>query len=112
MGIVTTFRDRTILVVGDIVLDEYVIGHCDRVSPEAPVVVIRVTESRSALGGAGNTAANVTALGGRAILVFGLLLAGTALVVIPIVPSVFGLLPRIQGARPPLPAESGHQRPK
>ena len=43
-------------------------------------------------------------LGGRAVLVFGLLLAGTALVVMPIVPSVFALLPRIQGAQPPLPA--------
>ena len=43
-------------------------------------------------------------IGGRAILVFGLLLAGTALVVIPIVPSVFALLPRTQGAPPPLPA--------
>jgi proton glutamate symport protein len=42
-------------------------------------------------------------IGGRTILVFGLLLAGTALVVIPIVPSVFALLPR-SGSRPPLPA--------
>jgi Na+/H+-dicarboxylate symporter len=42
-------------------------------------------------------------IGGRAVLVFGLLLVGTALVVMPIVPSVFALLPRIQGARPPLP---------
>jgi Na+/H+-dicarboxylate symporter len=43
-------------------------------------------------------------IGGRALLVFGLLLAGTALVVIPIVPAVFALLPRSQGAPPPLPA--------
>jgi Na+/H+-dicarboxylate symporter len=43
-------------------------------------------------------------IGGRAILVFGLLLAGTALVVIPIVPALFALLPRSQGAPPPLPA--------
>jgi Na+/H+-dicarboxylate symporter len=43
-------------------------------------------------------------LGGRAVLVFGLLLVGTALVVMPIVPTVFALLPGIQGARPPLPA--------
>ena len=43
-------------------------------------------------------------IGGRTILVFGLLLAGTALVVIPIVPSVFALLPRGQGGPPPLPA--------
>jgi Na+/H+-dicarboxylate symporter len=42
-------------------------------------------------------------IGGRAVLVFGLLLVGTALVVIPIVPSVFALLPPIQGASPPLP---------
>jgi len=42
-------------------------------------------------------------MGGRSVVVFGLLLIGTALVVIPIVPSVFAVLPRIQGARPPLP---------
>ena len=43
-------------------------------------------------------------IGGRAVLVFGLLLVGTAVVVMTIVPSVFALLPRIQGATPPLPA--------
>ena len=43
-------------------------------------------------------------MGGRTVLVFGLLLVGTALVVIPIVPAVFALLPRVQGAPPPLPA--------
>jgi len=43
-------------------------------------------------------------IGGRAVLVFGLLLVGTALVVMPIVPSVFALLPRTQGTAPPLPA--------
>jgi Na+/H+-dicarboxylate symporter len=42
-------------------------------------------------------------IGGRAVLVFGLLLVGAAVVVMPIVPSVFALLPRIQGTRPPLP---------
>jgi Na+/H+-dicarboxylate symporter len=42
-------------------------------------------------------------MGGRAVLVFGLLLLGTALIVIPIVPSLFAVLPRIEGARPPLP---------
>ena len=43
-------------------------------------------------------------LGGRAVLVFGLLLVATALVVVPILPAVFALLPRIQGVQPPLPA--------
>ena len=43
-------------------------------------------------------------LGGRAVLVFGLLLVATALVVVPILPAVFAMLPRSRGAQPPLPA--------
>lgn len=56
-------RQVRILVVGDLMLDRYVTGHVERVSPEAPVPVVRVESERSALGGAGNVAANVTALG-------------------------------------------------
>jgi D-beta-D-heptose 7-phosphate kinase/D-beta-D-heptose 1-phosphate adenosyltransferase len=54
---------RRVLVVGDLMLDRYVSGRVDRVSPEAPVPVVLVEEERAAIGGAGNVAANVTALG-------------------------------------------------
>jgi len=53
-----------VLVVGDVMLDRYIVGSVDRISPEAPVPVVRALEERSALGGAGNVAANVVALGG------------------------------------------------
>ena len=59
------FRDRRLLVVGDAIVDEYLHGDCSRLSPEAPVPVVRVTSSRRVLGGAANTAANIVSLGGR-----------------------------------------------
>lgn len=58
-------QDLTILVVGDLMLDRYLTGSVDRISPEAPVPVVRVEAERLALGGAGNVAANVVALGAR-----------------------------------------------
>ncbi len=64
-----SFSDRRVLVLGDAILDEYLLGECARISPEAPVPVLRVTRSRHVLGGAANTAANIVALGGQATLV-------------------------------------------
>lgn len=58
-----------VVVVGDIMLDRYLIGDTDRLSPEAPVPVVTVRERHSALGGAANVAANVVALGARCLLV-------------------------------------------
>ncbi len=52
-----------VVVVGDLMLDVYLSGAVSRVSPEAPVPVVHVTEERVALGGAANVAANVAALG-------------------------------------------------
>ena len=52
-----------VLVVGDLMLDRYVSGRVERVSPEAPVPVLLVDEERATIGGAGNVAANVSALG-------------------------------------------------
>jgi D-beta-D-heptose 7-phosphate kinase/D-beta-D-heptose 1-phosphate adenosyltransferase len=63
------FVGRTILVLGDVMLDAYVYGHVERVSPEAPIPVLRIDSRREMLGGAGNVARNVAALGARAILV-------------------------------------------
>jgi D-beta-D-heptose 7-phosphate kinase/D-beta-D-heptose 1-phosphate adenosyltransferase len=52
-----------VLVVGDLMLDRYLSGAVERISPEAPVPVVRVEAESSAVGGAGNVAANVAALG-------------------------------------------------
>ncbi|HWL92507.1 MAG TPA: PfkB family carbohydrate kinase, partial [Phycisphaerae bacterium] len=59
-------RDRHILVVGDFMIDHYLYGDAERISPEAPVPVLRVVEETDALGGAGSVAANVAALGAAA----------------------------------------------
>lgn len=55
-----------ILVVGDLMLDRYVYGHVSRISPEAPVPVVRVTGQTDMPGGAGNVALNARALGASA----------------------------------------------
>src|SRR5919112_1555366 len=60
---------KRIAVVGDAMLDVYLIGDVERISPEAPVPVVRVRERRHALGGAPNVAQNVTAVGARCDLV-------------------------------------------
>ncbi|MEZ4333468.1 MAG: PfkB family carbohydrate kinase [Myxococcota bacterium] len=52
-----------VLVVGDVMLDDYRIGEVARISPEAPVPIVRVERTRLALGGAGNVARNLVALG-------------------------------------------------
>jgi rfaE bifunctional protein kinase chain/domain len=62
-------RDKRVLIVGDVMLDQYLYGDAERISPEAPVPVIRLEQERRYLGGAGNVARNVTALGGKASLV-------------------------------------------
>jgi len=67
--VISAFQDAHVLVVGDAILDEYLTGDCSRISPEAPVPIVRVTSTRSVLGGAANTAANVVSLGGRATIV-------------------------------------------
>ena len=66
------FRTLTVMVVGDIMLDEYLIGEVTRISPEAPVPVLKVTSEKYVLGGAGNTANNIVSLGGRIIVVGGI----------------------------------------
>lgn len=60
---------RRVLVIGDVIVDEYVVGESTRVSAEAPVAVLQFTGRRTVLGGAGNTAANVASLGGRVSLI-------------------------------------------
>ena len=58
-----------VLVVGDVMLDRFVAGRVERISPEAPVPVLRVEDDRTVLGGAGNVLRNLTALGARGTLV-------------------------------------------
>lgn len=58
-----------VLIIGDIMVDEYLLGDAERISPEAPVPVVRIREDRLVLGGAGNVARNIKALGGRAHLI-------------------------------------------
>jgi D-beta-D-heptose 7-phosphate kinase / D-beta-D-heptose 1-phosphate adenosyltransferase len=62
-------RNQRVLVLGDAILDEYLLGNCGRLSPEAPVPVLHVTSTRQVLGGAANTAANIVSLGGQAVLI-------------------------------------------
>ena len=56
---------RTVVVIGDLMLDHFVIGGVDRISPEAPVPVVRFEQENYRLGGAANVAHNVATLGGR-----------------------------------------------
>jgi D-beta-D-heptose 7-phosphate kinase/D-beta-D-heptose 1-phosphate adenosyltransferase len=60
---------RTVLCIGDLMLDEFVYGEVSRISPEAPAPVIAVQRSESNIGGAGNVARNVAALGAHCIFV-------------------------------------------
>jgi D-beta-D-heptose 7-phosphate kinase/D-beta-D-heptose 1-phosphate adenosyltransferase len=62
------FARARILVVGDVMLDRFVYGTVERISPEAPVPVVRVERESVMLGGAGNVARNVAGLGARATL--------------------------------------------
>ncbi|MFL5252424.1 MAG: D-glycero-beta-D-manno-heptose-7-phosphate kinase [Rhodopila sp.] len=68
-AIVRNFHSARVLVIGDIILDRYVTGAVHRLSPEAPIPVLRPGNDRSTLGGAANVALNIAALGGRATLV-------------------------------------------
>ena len=60
---------RRIAVMGDLMLDHFLIGHVDRISPEAPVPVVRFARDDYRLGGAGNVAQNIVALGATASIV-------------------------------------------
>ena len=63
------FSGKRIMVVGDLMVDEYIIGEVSRISPEAPVPVIEVAEESHRLGGAANVALNVASLGLEPIMV-------------------------------------------
>ncbi len=77
--IVKNFRGKKIKIIGDIILDEYIFGEVERISPEAPVPVVLVKEKRYNLGGAANVAWNIKALGAE--------------------PELFGIMGDDEGAR-------------
>ena len=60
---------QTVLCVGDVMLDDFVYGDVTRISPEAPTPVLAVSRSEVEIGGAGNVARNIAALGARCIFV-------------------------------------------
>lgn len=66
---IRSLQGRKVLLVGDVMLDEYLEGDAERISPEAPIPVVKVARSRLLLGGAGNVARNVASLGGKAHLI-------------------------------------------
>ena len=68
-ALLTAARDQHVVIVGDAMLDVYLRGDVDRISPEAPVPVVRVRDRKLALGGAANVAQNVAALGAGCDLV-------------------------------------------
>lgn len=65
---IAAFAGKRVLVAGDLMLDRYWSGEVDRISPEAPVPVVRYAGSSAVPGGAANTASNVAALGARVTL--------------------------------------------
>jgi rfaE bifunctional protein kinase chain/domain len=66
---VERFPGRTVLVAGDVMLDQFLVGRVNRISPEAPVPVVEFGRDEYRLGGAANVANNIRALGGKPLLV-------------------------------------------
>jgi D-beta-D-heptose 7-phosphate kinase/D-beta-D-heptose 1-phosphate adenosyltransferase len=68
LSLIRTFNSARVLVLGDLMLDRFVAGGVDRMSPEAPIAILTVESERAMAGGAGNVARNIAALGGQVIL--------------------------------------------
>lgn len=69
LTLIEKFKRGKVLVLGDIILDEFVWGKVSRISPEAPVPVVEVTKESLMLGGAANVLKNIHSLGGQALLI-------------------------------------------
>lgn len=65
---IARFPERQVLVVGDLMLDNFIWGEVNRISPEAPVPVVEVREESQLLGGSANVAHNLASLGGRVLV--------------------------------------------
>ncbi len=75
--LINSFKGKKVLVVGDLILDRYLFGKVNRISPEAPVPIVDVVSESFLLGGSANVANNIIALGGR-VAVAGIIGKGTA----------------------------------
>lgn len=64
-SIINSFKNKRILIIGDLILDRFIYGKVSRISPEAPVPVVDVVDESFLLGGAANVANNIIALGGN-----------------------------------------------
>ena len=73
LEVLERFGRQRMLLVGDFMLDRYLYGDAERISPESPVPVLRVVQREARLGGAGSVAANLAALGAARIAAFGIL---------------------------------------
>lgn len=62
ISVIEKFKDKRVLIVGDVMIDAYIIGKVDRISPEAPVPVVSIEKYDKRLGGAANVALNILAL--------------------------------------------------
>jgi len=62
------FRKLKVLIIGDVMVDSYLFGNVDRISPEAPVPIVAVQKRENRLGGAANAALNIKALGSTPII--------------------------------------------
>lgn len=62
------FERQKVLIIGDVMIDSYIFGHVDRISPEAPVPIVAVKKRTHRLGGAANVALNIRAMGAQPIL--------------------------------------------
>ena len=67
--VIDRFGECRVLCVGDVMLDKFVYGQVERISPEAPIPIFSAREERIMLGGAGNVACNLTALGAQVAFV-------------------------------------------
>ncbi len=76
-SILMTFKEKKVMVIGDIMLDHYIYGSVDRISPEAPVPVLEVNKEEYRLGGSGNVADNLRSLG-ASVKIIGLVGADSA----------------------------------
>ncbi len=69
LEVIKEFYNRNIVVIGDIILDHYIWGVVERISPEAPIPVLDVKSETFRLGGALNVVANIHSLGGKAKII-------------------------------------------
>ena len=65
---INNFNNKNVLIIGDVMIDSYLWGNVNRISPEAPVPILNLQNREYRLGGAANVALNIKALGANAIL--------------------------------------------